>query len=151
MGRQNNGDLTSFELLLDTMCNTFGGIVFIALLLAILSQALEVNHLVEDAQLIEDAQLPGSFPRSHLPGDYSLHKLQYLQQVNLIKIHREQLAKTLEADKNSIFRAKERITALEKKVESLNLEVESLQNQRKMAIRLPRLHTAEKKTVFYCN
>lgn len=36
MRRQNSGDISSFDLLLDTMCNTFGGIVFIALLLSIL-------------------------------------------------------------------------------------------------------------------
>ena len=138
MGRQNNGDLTSFELLLDTMCNTFGGIVFIALLLTILSQAIEVDHPI-------DAQFPGSFPLSQLPGDYSLSKLQHL---NLMKIHREELAKTLESDKKSIFRAKERITALKKKLESLNLEIEALQNEKKMAIRFPRLHTVEKKPFF---
>jgi len=33
------GDISSLDLLLDTICNTFGGIVFIALLLAILAQA----------------------------------------------------------------------------------------------------------------
>lgn len=36
MRRQNSGDISSFDLLLDTMCNTFGGVVFIALLLSIL-------------------------------------------------------------------------------------------------------------------
>ncbi len=39
MRRKGGTDISSFELLLDTMCNTFGGIVFIALLLALLSNA----------------------------------------------------------------------------------------------------------------
>jgi hypothetical protein len=37
--RGSSGDISSLDLLLDTICNTFGGIVFIALLLAILAQA----------------------------------------------------------------------------------------------------------------
>ncbi len=39
MRRRGGGDLSSLDMLLDTICNTFGGIVFIALLLAIFSQA----------------------------------------------------------------------------------------------------------------
>ncbi len=39
MRRRDGGDLSSLDMLLDTICNTFGGIVFIALLLAIFSQA----------------------------------------------------------------------------------------------------------------
>lgn len=39
MGRCRQSDNGSFDLLLDTMCNMFGGMVLIAILLAILSQA----------------------------------------------------------------------------------------------------------------
>lgn len=35
--KKSDGNISSFDLLLDTMCNTFGGIVFIALLLSILA------------------------------------------------------------------------------------------------------------------
>lgn len=38
-----SGDSDNLELLLDTMCNAFGGVMFIALLLAVLSQFAEVK------------------------------------------------------------------------------------------------------------
>ena len=46
--RTRNIDASSFDMLLDTMCNTFGGIVFIALLLSIVGgtvsrQATEIT------------------------------------------------------------------------------------------------------------
>lgn len=39
MRRVGSSEISSLDLLLDTICNTFGGIVFIALLLALLSQS----------------------------------------------------------------------------------------------------------------
>lgn len=39
MSRRSNEEISSLDLLLDTICNAFGGIVFIALLMAILTQA----------------------------------------------------------------------------------------------------------------
>ena len=39
MKRERNKDSDSFDMLLDAMCNTFGGIVFIALLIALLSNS----------------------------------------------------------------------------------------------------------------
>lgn len=39
MRRTGSSEISSLDLLLDTICNTFGGIVFIALLLALLSQS----------------------------------------------------------------------------------------------------------------
>lgn len=40
----------SFELFLDTICNTFGGIVFLAILLAIMIQTRSVIRMPEDSQ-----------------------------------------------------------------------------------------------------
>lgn len=45
-----SGDNDNLELLLDTMCNAFGGVMFIALLLAILSQFAEVKNSPAVAQ-----------------------------------------------------------------------------------------------------
>ncbi|NCC50845.1 MAG: hypothetical protein EOM20_06460 [Spartobacteria bacterium] len=55
MRRRSSGDISSFDLLLDTMCNTFGGIVFIALLLAILVGA--TNRNVEEPTQTEGPSL----------------------------------------------------------------------------------------------
>lgn len=70
--RGNGGDISSFDMLLDTMCNTFGGIVFIALLLSILvgsaarhavkaqtngSPSLtEVEELAEESRLLRECE-----------------------------------------------------------------------------------------------
>jgi hypothetical protein len=43
MGRRSNDENSSFDMLLDTICNTFGGVVFIALMLAIFTQSEEVD------------------------------------------------------------------------------------------------------------
>lgn len=70
--RDKGGDISSFDMLLDTMCNTFGGIVFIALLLSILvgsaarhavkantngSPSLtEVEELAEESRLLRECE-----------------------------------------------------------------------------------------------
>jgi len=50
-------DLSSLDLLLDTMCNAFGGIVFIALLLAILSRAIGHTDQERPGALAEPKRL----------------------------------------------------------------------------------------------
>lgn len=45
--RDNNDSTSSFDLFLDTICNTFGGIVFLAILLAIMIQNLSIVRTVE--------------------------------------------------------------------------------------------------------
>lgn len=61
MKRKRNGEGTgSLDMLLDTMCNTFGGICFIALLVAILSNALprSTAETVPDARkMLKDERL----------------------------------------------------------------------------------------------
>ena len=47
MGRRRHDEESSLELLLDTICNVFGGVVFIAILLALLSSAAE-SDLTQD-------------------------------------------------------------------------------------------------------
>ncbi|HRU05310.1 MAG TPA: hypothetical protein P5137_05995 [Candidatus Brocadiia bacterium] len=51
-------DVSSLELLLDTMCNAFGGVMFLAMLLAILTQFAEApSAATEEARLREQAAL----------------------------------------------------------------------------------------------
>lgn len=55
MRKSGDQDISSLDMLLDTMCNTFGGIVFIALLIAILSTSLsrqEVDASQENQETI---------------------------------------------------------------------------------------------------
>lgn len=55
MGRRSNDETSSFDMLLDTICNTFGGVVFIALMLAIFSQSEEVDD--QSRRTTEQARL----------------------------------------------------------------------------------------------
>lgn len=52
MSRRNRGEESSLELLLDTICNTFGGVLFIAMLVALLLQTSKKNAV---ASLSSDA------------------------------------------------------------------------------------------------
>lgn len=58
MSRKGRGQESSLELLLDTICNTFGGVVFIAMLVALLLQASKTRAIASVA--------PDSLPRPTL-------------------------------------------------------------------------------------
>ena len=119
MRRRNDGDISSFDLLLDTMCNTFGGIVFIALLLSILMGSTtrnaakpaqeegpslsEVEALAEESRLLgECAQLEKTInaltPVSAAEvnaGPLSAQSLAALQSTNaLLAAKQDQLSET---------------------------------------------------------
>ena len=49
MSRRRGGEASSLELLLDTMCNTFGGVMFIAISLFVVISAMEPNRPTEPA------------------------------------------------------------------------------------------------------
>jgi hypothetical protein len=57
MRRRNDQDISSLDMLLDTMCNTFGGIVFIMLLISVLSASLgrqDAEQARNDTETIEE-------------------------------------------------------------------------------------------------
>jgi hypothetical protein len=57
MSRRSRGPTTSnLELLLDTMCNAFGGVIFIAMLLAVLSQFSDVASPTQTASRVTELQ-----------------------------------------------------------------------------------------------
>ncbi len=143
MRKREDDDLTSFELLLDTMCNAFGGIVFIALLLVILSRAIELNSH-------EDAELPvSSSSSSSIDMGTGFLMRTDLQNLNQNQDQEQiRLKKALESEEKLIYLAGEKIRSLEKNIESLNREIDVLQNKNKRTIRFPRIHTIEKKPVY---
>jgi hypothetical protein len=58
MKKRSQGDFSSLDLLLDTICNTFGGIVFLALLLSILAQSA--------GRVSQDTNTPGDDNASNI-------------------------------------------------------------------------------------
>ncbi|MBF0230029.1 MAG: hypothetical protein HQK63_10675 [Desulfamplus sp.] len=133
MRSRRNDDLSSFELLLDTMCNTFGGIVFIALLLTLLAQSIEVKSDSKDLNT----------NKIHQANKKNSNDSKQLQQIRQIK-------KKIQTNTESIASAKENIKALEQEIEILNQEIlisAKFKNQER-ELRVPKLHQIDKSPVF---
>jgi len=128
----------SFELLLDTMCNTFGGIVFIALLLTILSQSI-------------DTETQSSI---HKNRESDLHQQELLKKIERVKFNlslkeqRDKLTETILADSYALASAKETISVLEKDIDLLNQEIALSEKHLHREFRLPKLHPVQKSPVF---
>ncbi|MBF0234363.1 MAG: hypothetical protein HQK65_15185, partial [Desulfamplus sp.] len=145
-------DSGSFELLLDTMCNTFGGIVFIALLLSLLSQATEINNLSNISDYsVSNLSLSDSL-KKETDSDSSVKEL--LKKVEQVKSdisakdRKNQLENQIRIDHQSLESTEASIKILEKEVARLRQEVASSQKPRQRELRLPRLHKIEKSPVF---
>jgi hypothetical protein len=83
MRKRATTDLSSFDMLLDTMCNTFGGIVFIALLLSIVSGAVSRHVTKPESASLEDLV--------ELEQDIELAKLEReYQELNAARKHLEE-------------------------------------------------------------
>lgn len=125
MKNNRHGDLTSFELLLDTMCNTFGGIIFIALLLTILSQTIGNNKPHDIVKNTDD--------QHEAPIDSSEHHYDP-----------DDLATLLEG--NELL--KDTNDQIETAIYDIRKKIDRVQESRNRTLRLPRLHPVAKKPVF---
>ncbi|MBF0376822.1 MAG: hypothetical protein HQK72_05015 [Desulfamplus sp.] len=133
MRSRRNDDFSSFELLLDTMCNTFGGIVFIALLLTLLAQSIEIKSDSKDLNSNKIEQINNKNSNDSNP----------IQQIHQIK-------EKIQTNTEIIALSKENIKALEQEIEVLNQEIlnsEKIKNQER-ELRLPKLHKIDKSPVF---
>lgn len=132
MKSRRNDDLSSFELLLDTMCNTFGGIVFIALLITILSESVD-NHAVQATAKSDIEQ-----------------KIEQVKRAVTLKDEQEKIEQDIKEHLYSIESAKNKIKALEKKIDNLNKEIAKSKTakRKERQLRLPRLHMVDKSPVF---
>lgn len=128
----------SFELLLDTMCNTFGGVLFIALLLTILSQSVDMTTQPD----IEKNQR------------FTLHKQELVRKIEVIKSNlylegeRDKLTEAISADRVLLASSKESVKALEREIELLNEKISEAQKPQQRRLRLPKLHPVKKSPVF---
>lgn len=139
MRKYRQDDLTSFELLLDTMCNTFGGIVFIALLLTILSQAIG-NSNTENTPVE---------PRPEPEINTSQSEIQGLRdQSNELTTLRNDLEARLNNSLMDIALTKDKIERQGSELERLTEAVDHEKKMRERPLRLPRLHAISKVPVF---
>ena len=147
--RRNDDSASSFELLLDTMCNTFGGIVFIALLLTILSQSIEEIKSEPDSSdksgSINQQNKPSNEHQSRL-----IKKIERVRQDIALKEQREQLENEIMENLKRIESEKRDIKVLAKKVDTLKQEIAKCEKLRKSEreLRQPKLHIVDKSPVF---
>jgi hypothetical protein len=147
------GDLhfSSFEMLLDAMCNTFGGIVFIALLLAILSNAIETENPVKYTEM------PSSFEplNSKLVDNLNtcepkLAEISTLSlEIDQIKNKQQLLERKYSQLQSEIRHAENIKQALEKKVQAVRTLIDITKQQKQRKLRMPLLHQVHKHSVFF--
>ncbi|MBF0303665.1 MAG: hypothetical protein HQK73_11540 [Desulfamplus sp.] len=136
MRSRRNDDLSSFELLLDTMCNTFGGIVFIALLLSILSQSIEITT---------QSDINTQF---HTPKTDLYKKIEKVRLNLSLKDEQEHLEKSIRKNFDGIESVKKDIKTIEKDIEHLNKSIASSKKLQTRKLRMPKLHPTNKSPVF---
>lgn len=128
----------SFELLLDTMCNTFGGIVFIALLLTILSQSVEIKT---ESDINKEA--PANIEQRAL-----LKRVEQVKQKISLKEQQEQLTRQILVQNQLLASSKESLKALEQYRDQMVAEIAASESLQQRELRLPRLHPIKKSPVF---
>lgn len=167
MSRRRRHQPDSLELLLDTMCNTFGGIIMIALLIALLSrdaspEASATDNLRRQLQSIEqqttEAQQLQQRLRVSEPNTTAAFEL--LTQRDELRQRIEAARETIESN-NTALAAMPQIDPAEMEqlvaqLQSKTNEVQTLQQQieremqaRQRALRLPRERATGKKTYYF--
>ncbi|MBF0100498.1 MAG: hypothetical protein HQK77_06275 [Desulfobacterales bacterium] len=124
MSRKCDQDFSSFDLLLDTICNTFGGIVFISLLMVILAQS-ESN---ESQKTIKEST--ESINQSIASLNNQINQLN-----EKIKGKKEQMRQN---EPNSIV-------TLKNQIEQLNQKIEDSKKKNQRQLRFPRLKAVSDK------
>lgn len=78
--RRRGGDDSSLELLLDTICNTFGGVLFLAMLVALLISQTRKRTEIESADANPaPAVTPAEFVRLQTEAEQAIHELEQLK------------------------------------------------------------------------
>ena len=129
MGRRRKSEENSLELLLDTMCNTFGGIVFITMLVALISNDTQSKVISET----EPAKLK-QIKVKQLANDLAEKKRQ-LAEIAIVNKFKEQELENLKNDSKmklipQLIRTKEQNHQKEKKLQELK-EKHALQQELK--------------------
>lgn len=125
--RKRNQDISSFDMLLDTMCNTFGGVCFIALLIAIISANLPKNPASETPVEVKTIEQNESMNALLRKKEELLTALN-LQEVIKNKKNPDQsvLQKDVSEIRSSSEKASLRLSRISKEYEQLMAEISAL-------------------------
>lgn len=152
MKSRNQDDLSSLDLLLDTICNTFGGIVFLALLLSIIAQSageasrpispeysgLVIETLAEDLSSIENEiqrleSMLADHPLDNLPVEIREVFMQF-EQKNALVTGQEAV---LQQEREHAYELRQDVLDLEQKIAQLTETIEQTKRNAVENRRLP--------------
>lgn len=156
--RSGSSDSDNLELLLDTMCNAFGGVIFIAILLAVLSQFAEVTSAPKDDPVKqkelerEHATLESELRQLRADRDRQGRVLQMMGGVadlanKLGKLKEDNVA--LKRKLKALEQANEESSVLGGKEEGVKDEIKVAMRGEMRKLDLPKLRASRKITVFF--
>jgi hypothetical protein len=167
---RNDHDVSSFDMLLDTMCNTFGGIVFIALLLSIVSNTAtkhsqesgrtgghvlrgvreraevarlrgEADMIADTIRLLEERSAP-SLARGGARAVVVESNLQLIAQGRLLRERESHLEARLAALREDVNAAEAQVEERLRQTEEMRAGLARARKDSAHHVRLPRLRTA---------
>ncbi len=151
MRNRRSDDLSSFELLLDTMCNTFGGVVFIALLLTLLTQSIEItssskNNINDSHNSLN--QLDSS--KVDISNKAALKNVEQIRVNTMLNEERDVLQKIIKDNINLVEATKQNIKQIRNKIELANQDIAKYAkvSHKERKFRLPKLHPINKAPIF---
>ena len=160
MARVRTGSSENLGLLLDTMCNAFGGVIFIAMLLAVLSQFAEVMPVPapDPTKMKEIGDSHSKLVRDlnilRLTQDQQTHILATMENIVALKNKRESTRERNRQLKEALDRLQaedKHITAIQHRLEAVRKLKKTIQLSSRGDVRkldLPKLMSSSKLTVF---
>ena len=141
MRRPRNDDLSSFDLVLDIMCNAFGGMIFIALMLTIISQTIAI----QEPEDVENRKIKIHFERSERERPVKpMDQPEALQRED----ERVQLLERIGSLKDDNLKLDITLHQLKQETDALLRKIDDLKQKSERELRYPRLHAINKEPVF---
>jgi hypothetical protein len=166
MSRRRQHQPDSLELLLDTMCNTFGGIIMIALLIALLSRDASSENATDHIQRLLESIEQRTAEAQQLQQRLQISEPETTAAFELLT-QRDELRRSTETERQTIqsnntalaampqvdpAEAERLVAQLQAKtneVQTLQQQIEREMQARQRALRLPRERATGKKTYYF--
>ncbi len=148
MRRPRNDDLSSFDLVLDIMCNAFGGMIFIALMLTIISQTIAIHEPedVENRWREIHSKSPESQEKETSDNPLDRHGGHGAFQKG--DERRRQLMEQIKRLKDDNLKLDITLHQLKQETDALLRKIDDLKQKSERELRYPRLHAIDKQPVF---
>lgn len=139
MRRRHSGGFSSLGLLLDTMCNAFGGVIFIAMLVAVLSQYATVRPPDDEAESsveeLEDRKESLASTIENIETEQEVTDIvadvgrEELERLKELTERRDELKREVQEREQKATELGERNESVNKKIKSMKERAETLERQ----------------------